>query len=283
MVKKTIEKLNNLPEQLKSIYLTHFRQLLSEKSVSVHKEVGGFWPILFVFIIALSIAFINTWSQDSLAGIEKDVRIIGGPNQPINTQQFSSFNSNPMVSSESQQLIWQSKGISTEISDSFNTTNKSLVQSDYIFNQNSLSNQNSPITIFQQEEQINLSKIKTKLSKEKLPYYPNYYLIPTTGINWGQIHSQNAVDIANRCNTTVIASAEGLILETGFLDDYGNYIKIQHPNNTQTLYAHLSEILVESGDYADRGQIIGAMGNTGRSTGCHLHFEVRGAINPFGR
>lgn len=119
-----------------------------------------------------------------------------------------------------------------------------------------------------------------------LPSFPNYYIIPTTGINWGVLHPVNAVDIANRCGTEVIAAAEGLVINADWADDYGNYIKIQHPNNTETLYGHLSKILVKVGDYISAGQLIGLIGNTGKVsgvTGCHLHFEVRGAKNPFAR
>lgn len=126
------------------------------------------------------------------------------------------------------------------------------------------------------------SKITAKVIDINLPYYPDYYLIPTTGINWGEIHYKNAVDIANSCETEVVASADGLVLEAGNYNGYGNYIKIQHDNNTETVYAHLDKILVSKGAFAARGSLIGLMGNTGNSTGCHLHFEIRGAKNPFG-
>ncbi len=126
------------------------------------------------------------------------------------------------------------------------------------------------------------SKISTKVVDANLPYYPDYYLIPTTGINWGEIHYKNAVDIANSCETEVAASADGLVLEAGNYNGYGNYIKIQHDNNTETVYAHLDKILVSKGAFVARGSLIGLMGNTGNSTGCHLHFEIRGAKNPFG-
>ena len=121
----------------------------------------------------------------------------------------------------------------------------------------------------------------------QLPSYPNYYVIPTTGINWGILHPVNAVDIANRCGTPVIAAAEGLIVEATWDNGYGTYIKIQHPNGTETLYGHLSKVFVKEGDYVlQDGQSIGLIGNTGYvkgATGCHLHFEVRGAKNPFCR
>lgn len=136
--------------------------------------------------------------------------------------------------------------------------------------------------------QSQLKSIKAATYASSLPSYPNYYLIPTTGINWGILHPVNAVDIANRCGTPVIASAEGLIPEggAGWDSGYGTYIKIQHPNSTETLYGHLSKVFVKEGDYVLRGQLIGLIGNTGYvkgATGCHLHFEVRGAKNPFAR
>lgn len=134
--------------------------------------------------------------------------------------------------------------------------------------------------------QSQLKSIKATTYASSLPSYPNYYLIPTTGINWGILHSVNAVDIANRCGTPVIASAEGLIVNADWDSGYGTYIKIQHPNSTETIYGHLSKVFVKTGDYVIAGQLIGNIGNTGKVlgvTGCHLHFEVRNAKNPFAR
>jgi len=117
----------------------------------------------------------------------------------------------------------------------------------------------------------------------------SYFSVPTTGWNWGRLHEYNAVDIANRCGTPVYAAAEGLVVEAnsgGWNNGYGKYIKIEHPNKTYTLYAHLNEILTEEGKYILQGTLIGSMGNTGNThgpTGCHLHFEVYGAKNPFAK
>jgi len=117
----------------------------------------------------------------------------------------------------------------------------------------------------------------------------NYFAVPTMGWNWGQLHDYNAVDIANQCGTPVYAAAEGLVVkadDSGWNDGYGNYIEIEHPNNTFTRYAHLEKILIEEGKYILQGAEIGLMGNTGNThgpTGCHLHFEVHGAKNPFAK
>lgn len=122
-----------------------------------------------------------------------------------------------------------------------------------------------------------------------LPEYPGYFAVPTTGWNWGKLHNYNAVDIANACGTPVYASAEGLVSEvysSGWNSGYGIYTVIEHPNNTKTLYSHMQKIIVSIGDYVSQGDVIGYIGNTGKSdgaTGCHLHLEVIGAKNPFAK
>jgi LysM repeat protein len=82
----------------------------------------------------------------------------------------------------------------------------------------------------------------------------------------------------------VRASAGGTVLVSkvgGWNGGYGNYVVLNHPNGTQTLYAHLHTNSVSVGEYVGQGDTVGTVGNTGRSTGPHLHFEVRGARNPF--
>ena len=84
--------------------------------------------------------------------------------------------------------------------------------------------------------------------------------------------------------SSLFASADGTVLiakSTGWNGGYGQYVVIKHPNNTQTLYAHMSSVSVSVGQSVKKGQTIGLSGNTGRSTGPHLHFEIRGAKNPF--
>jgi LysM repeat protein len=98
------------------------------------------------------------------------------------------------------------------------------------------------------------------------------------------IHGYNGVDLAAPAGTSVRAAQGGEVIvarTSGWNGGYGLYIVIKHPNGTQTLYAHLSSIAVVPGSIVASGQTIGAVGNTGRSTGNHLHFEVRGARNPF--
>jgi murein DD-endopeptidase MepM/ murein hydrolase activator NlpD len=82
------------------------------------------------------------------------------------------------------------------------------------------------------------------------------------------------VDIANRQGTPVYATAEGVVSLTGYDSDYGRIIKISHPHKFETRYGHLYSFLVSKGDHVRKGQMIALMGNTGHSTGPHLHYEV---------
>lgn len=98
------------------------------------------------------------------------------------------------------------------------------------------------------------------------------------------IHGYNAVDLAGSHGSAIRAAAAGEVIVakgSGWNGGYGSYVVIKHSNGAQTLYAHLSSLSVGVGAYVAQGQTIGGMGSTGRSTGTHLHFEVRGARNPF--
>lgn len=117
------------------------------------------------------------------------------------------------------------------------------------------------------------------------PSYAGYYLRPIAGGRKSQgLHGYNGVDLADTCGTPVMASASGDVIVNrygGWNGGYGNYVVISHSNGTQTLYSHLSSGIVSTSWHVVQGQVIGYIGSTGNSTGCHLHFEVRGAKNPF--
>lgn len=99
------------------------------------------------------------------------------------------------------------------------------------------------------------------------------------------LHGYNGVDLAGLpAGTSVRAAAGGEVIvarSSGWNGGYGNYVVIKHGNGTQTLYAHLNYVNVAAGASVGAGDVIGGVGSTGRSTGTHLHFEVRGASNPF--
>lgn len=118
-----------------------------------------------------------------------------------------------------------------------------------------------------------------------LPVYQGYYLRPIVGGRRSRgIHGFNGVDLAATCGLPVLASADGTVLITrssGWNGGYGRYLVIAHANNTQTLYAHLKELNAAPGESVRQGQVIAAIGSSGNSTGCHVHFEIRGARNLF--
>lgn len=93
------------------------------------------------------------------------------------------------------------------------------------------------------------------------------------GPRWGRMHEGQ--DWAGPHGTAIHSTADGTVIHAGRLSGYGNLIKIRHQFGIETRYAHLSRIRVKVGQKVSRGDHIGDMGNTGRSTGTHLHYEVR--------
>jgi len=118
-----------------------------------------------------------------------------------------------------------------------------------------------------------------------------YYARPVSGIITSKYGSRKGgfhygVDIGNKRGTPIMAAASGIVIKivNGCKEGnsscggrYGNYIKIQHENGTKTIYAHLNTVSVSYGEKVSQGDVIGSLGNTGRSTGPHLHFEIENA------
>ena len=117
------------------------------------------------------------------------------------------------------------------------------------------------------------------------PNYDANYILPLAyATETTDLHGYNAVDLAAPQGTPIFASDSGevIIARTGgWNGGYGNYVVINHSNGTQTLYGHMSRVLVSVGQTVAQGQKIGLVGKTGESTGPHVHFEIRGARNPF--
>ena len=99
----------------------------------------------------------------------------------------------------------------------------------------------------------------------------------------GRLRDHKGQDLAAPSGTPILASADGVVTFAGTSGGYGKMVKIRHSFGYETLYAHLKDINVAHGDSVARGDVIGGMGNTGRSTGTHLHYEIRiegQAVNP---
>lgn len=128
--------------------------------------------------------------------------------------------------------------------------------------------------------------VKTKILDSYANSTPSGFLVrPIIGGRKSQgIHGHNGVDLAANIGTPIMASASGVVISaksSGYNGGYGSMVIISHAGNIQTVYGHMSRVDVVPGQTVSQGQVIGAVGNTGRSTGPHLHFEVRGAKNPF--
>jgi LysM repeat protein len=133
-------------------------------------------------------------------------------------------------------------------------------------------------------------RVKVKIGTEPYlggsgPAITGYYGWPVDGgvITQG-LHGWNGVDIGAPTGTSIFAAAEGVVIVAragGYNGGYGSYVVVQHQNGTQTLYAHMSKVLVDVGTEVAQGTTLGRIGATGKATGPHLHFEVRGAVNPF--
>jgi murein DD-endopeptidase MepM/ murein hydrolase activator NlpD len=101
------------------------------------------------------------------------------------------------------------------------------------------------------------------------------------GPRWGRMH--NGLDLDLETGDNVFAAFEGMVRISQYHSSYGNVVVIRHNNGLETLYAHLSQRKVKPGDHVEAGDIVGLGGNTGRSYGAHLHFEIRymgDAIDP---
>lgn len=114
------------------------------------------------------------------------------------------------------------------------------------------------------------------------PVIPSRWPLDEPGyVTRGQIGTGTAdeahpgIDIAVPEGTLVRASASGHVADSGLDPQYGNFVLLQHDSGYQTMYGHLSRILVSTGAVVDAGQVIGLSGNTGRSSAPHLHFEIR--------
>lgn len=127
--------------------------------------------------------------------------------------------------------------------------------------------------------------VSSSVSVASAPSVAGYFIRPISGgVKSQGVHGNNAVDIAAPVGTSIVASASGKVVVSrtgGYNGGYGTYVVLSHDNGTQTLYAHMASNNVAVGQTVSQGEKIGTIGMTGRTTGPHLHFEVRGAKNPF--
>ena len=103
-----------------------------------------------------------------------------------------------------------------------------------------------------------------------------YRIHPITGVS--RLHG--GWDFGASCGTPIVASSAGRVFFVGWKGGFGNTVMIDHGGGVATLYAHQSSVAVSYGEQVASGEVIGWVGTTGQSTGCHLHWEVRIGGNP---
>ncbi len=136
-------------------------------------------------------------------------------------------------------------------------------------------------------DKVNLLRIAAERTPFAMPVKNSYRL--TSGYGWrrhptsGKSRMHDGVDMAAAVGTPLYATADGVVTFSGWAGGYGRVIKIRHAMGFETRFAHLSKIRVKKGQRVSRGDRIGDMGSSGRSTGSHLHYEVRiggKSVNP---
>jgi murein DD-endopeptidase MepM/ murein hydrolase activator NlpD len=101
------------------------------------------------------------------------------------------------------------------------------------------------------------------------------YNTVTSNFGWRKGRAHNGIDIDLETGDTVVTAFDGVVRMSKYYHGYGNMVVVRHPNGLETLYGHLSKVLVEAGQSIKAGEIVGLGGNTGHSYGSHLHFEIR--------
>ncbi len=135
--------------------------------------------------------------------------------------------------------------------------------------------------IFDGLDQLNLYRMAVEKTPLALPLRTSFRYTSGFGRRWGRMHE--GIDLAGAYGSPIYATADGVVVHAGWQSGYGNMVEIRHPYGLSTRYGHMSAVKVEVGQKVSRGDRIGDMGNTGHSTGTHLHYEVRvdgSAVNP---
>lgn len=130
-------------------------------------------------------------------------------------------------------------------------------------------------------DRMNMYRIAAEKAPFAIPLNTSFRYTSGFGRRWGRMHE--GVDLAGTYGSPIHVTADGTVIRAGWMQGYGNLVEVQHSFGLSTRYGHMSAVNVKVGQRVSRGDVVGAMGNTGHSTGTHLHYEVRvngNAINP---
>ena len=127
--------------------------------------------------------------------------------------------------------------------------------------------------ILKQLDKLNIYRIAAEKAPFSMPLKGSFRFTSGYGPRWGQMH--RGTDFAAKKGSPIYATADGVVTKAEWWGGYGRVVYIKHAFGIETRYAHMAKIRVKKGQRVSRGQRIGDMGNSGKSTGTHLHYEVR--------
>lgn len=127
--------------------------------------------------------------------------------------------------------------------------------------------------ILERLDRMNLYRIAAEKMPFSIPLKTSFRYTSGFGQRWGRMHY--GTDFAGAYGSPIHATADGVVTYAGWQSGYGRLVKIKHEFGVETRYAHMSQIRVKVGQRVSRGDRIGDMGNSGQSTGTHLHYEIR--------
>ena len=127
--------------------------------------------------------------------------------------------------------------------------------------------------ILSQLDKLNIYRIAAEKTPFSMPVKGSFRFTSGYGPRWGKMH--RGVDFAAKSRSPIYATADGVVTEAAWGSGYGRAVYVKHAFGIETRYAHLAKIRVKKGQRVSRGQRIGDMGSSGRSTGTHLHYEIR--------
>ncbi|WP_236937786.1 M23 family metallopeptidase [Frigidibacter mobilis] len=127
-------------------------------------------------------------------------------------------------------------------------------------------------------DRLNIYRIAAERVPLAMPLKSAFRFTSPFGTRWGRLHA--GIDLAGAYGSPIYATADGVVIHAGWMSGYGRLVTIKHQFGIETRYGHMAQIRVKVGDRVSRGDRIGDMGNSGRSTGTHLHYEVRTGGTP---
>lgn len=254
----------------------------SSKAIKIPKLLIPFFIAVFLFLVIMVNGIILRYNN-LRESQSKSLDAINFLKSKVNSQQ-QQIDNYKKIETEMKTTLEELKGLENQLKTKYDikvpSTNTSQSNTKQISLQPLNINEirNSMTSIYSV-----MNSIKKKVSTQNaypslLPYdgkISSYYGTRRNPLSRGRYEFHKGLDICGPYGSKVRAAAAGVVTQAGWLTGYGKAIIIYHGNGYTTLYGHNSKLLVKKGQRVSKGQIISLIGSTGRSTGPHVHFEVR--------